>query len=626
MSVGAIGALGVAWFLGVLIVAAGWPRRRCWRADWPLVLPFGFFAGMGVTSFIHLGATLLAARPAFLGGTVEIVAIASLAWVVLRKPADAGSAGGLRLPRTWPELALASVLVQGLVAAAVIGWRTFRAEPFGGWDGWAIWNLHARFLVRAGPAWPALLAEPQLSWTHPDYPRLLAAGVARVWSWAGAESPAASALVSGAFALALLGLLAALLGRLHGFLAASAGALLLLGTPFFVTFAANQHADLPFAGYLLAALGGVLLHEKEPAARGWLALAGLFAGLAAWTKNEGLLFAVVGTAAVAGHGWHRAWGRRAAVEFVVSLGLALLPVVGFKLALAPPGDLGAGSWGTRLLQMGEWARHWTILASLGRDLWQFGDWFVHPLFAMALLPVVWRGRPATPGAAGPVPLVLGGMLAGYYLVYLTSPHDLAWHLDSSLVRLLLQLWPLAILWWSLALPRGADSPGAEPAGKLLRRGTCVAAGNVLVSAALLYAFAGQPAVGELANRRAGLAVISLSLGDGWFAPERYGNQRWAWSRGDATVRLHSGSGRRTTSTLRFSLRAIGPRRMSVRLADHLLWEGAVAEGFVVVTLPDLELPPGTTELRLSSDTPGRPESAAAGARVLSFALYDPELR
>jgi hypothetical protein len=36
------------------------------------------------------------------------------------------------------------------------------------------------------------------------------------------------------------------------------------------------------------------------------------------------------------------------------------------------------------------------------------------------------------------------MMVSYFFVYILSPYDLAWHLDSSLDRLLLQLWPLAI--------------------------------------------------------------------------------------------------------------------------------------------------------------------------------------
>jgi hypothetical protein len=37
------------------------------------------------------------------------------------------------------------------------------------------------------------------------------------------------------------------------------------------------------------------------------------------------------------------------------------------------------------------------------------------------------------------------MLAGYAVVYLTTPNDLAWHLSDSVHRLLMQLWPSALL-------------------------------------------------------------------------------------------------------------------------------------------------------------------------------------
>ena len=36
------------------------------------------------------------------------------------------------------------------------------------------------------------------------------------------------------------------------------------------------------------------------------------------------------------------------------------------------------------------------------------------------------------------------MFAAYYVAYLTTPHDVVWHLDTSLRRLLMQLWPSAL--------------------------------------------------------------------------------------------------------------------------------------------------------------------------------------
>jgi hypothetical protein len=85
------------------------------------------------------------------------------------------------------------------------------------------------------------------------------------------------------------------------------------------------------------------LHEAWPAAGARpLLLAGLTAGLSAWTKNEGLLFLL---ALTAGRGWVvvRAQGWRAwlgeARTFAMGLAPILLMIVYFKARLAPPNDL-----------------------------------------------------------------------------------------------------------------------------------------------------------------------------------------------------------------------------------------------------------------------------------------------
>ena len=35
--------------------------------------------------------------------------------------------------------------------------------------------------------------------------------------------------------------------------------------------------------------------------------------------------------------------------------------------------------------------------------------------------------------------------AGYYVIYVISPYDLEWHLQSSLDRVFMQLWPTLVL-------------------------------------------------------------------------------------------------------------------------------------------------------------------------------------
>jgi hypothetical protein len=63
-------------------------------------------------------------------------------------------------------------------------------------------------------------------------------------------------------------------------------------------------------------------------------------------------------------------------------------------------------------------------------------------------------------------LVLALMLAGYFLIYIITPHDLAWHVESSLSRLLLQLWPLFVLAYFMIVrsPEMVRSAGGDAIG------------------------------------------------------------------------------------------------------------------------------------------------------------------
>ncbi|MSU50866.1 MAG: phospholipid carrier-dependent glycosyltransferase [Opitutus sp.] len=620
MTVTVFAAVFSAWLIGGLIVAVAWPHQRSRRADLSLILPLGAILGFGATSVSFFVASLVSSRPAVIGGVIEFIATAALLWRLWRRPAAVPPEPAV-LAMTWLHWALATVFAQGATVAGVVAYRAYLAEPYGGWDGWAIWNLHARFLLRAGTAWPELLSAPQLSWTHPDYPLLVPASVARAWAWAGAESSFAAALVSVGFALASVALLMAIVARQRGRTPALLGGLLLIGTPFFVTFSSNEHADIPLATFMLAAVALVLLAEGTTAARGLWALAGVAAGFAAWTKNEGLLFAVVFGALVGVWEWRRG-SRRNVAFFLGGLAVGLLPVVGFKLFLAPANDLMSAPIGPRLAQLFGVARHRLILASLWRDLGAFGEWRMLPFPAMVLPFFAWRWRRALAGAGRTIPALLALMLAGYYGVYLLSPQDLTWHLDTSLVRLLLQLWPLALLGWGLAIP--ADAPAERSAARQRITPVVFVVANTLAAIGIVAMLAGQLAANELAVKRDGRATVTATLGDGWFAPERHGRDTWAWSGGDANLQLHTDAKFPAAPPvlLRFALRSLGSRTVTVRSGERVLWQGAVGEAFVVVEIRHVILTSGTTTLNFMTDVVGIPESSNPGARRLAFALYN----
>lgn len=622
-------SLAVAWMLGTLLVSALWPtgNRSCGE---PLLrASLGAVLGLGVTSAFHFAASIVSPGPAVLAAAAELITIGLLLTRVRRKvavrahrePDPRATEAGLSVAHPpWLLWLVATALVQAIVVASIVAWREWCAAPFGGWDGWAIWNMHARFMQRAGPAWTDLLGASQLNWTHPDYPRLLPASIARAWAWAGAESSLAPALVGAVFAFATLGMLLGWVARQRGWLAGCLAGLLLVGTPFFATFSLSQHADIALGAVMLAAVTLAGVANSSGASPPWLAT-GLCAGLAAWTKNEGLLFAGVFSAVVTVIAW-RGSPRRVG-PLLAGLALGLLPTVAFKL-LSPTNDLLAAPLGPRLAQLWDVARHRMVLTALWRDVRDFGEWSVSP-YVLLLLPLIgWRWRTRLRGIELLAPALAALMLAGYYAVYLLSPHDLSWHLNSSLVRLLLQLWPLAIAGACLWLPAGAaDASAAHARRGLVRAGFAVA--NVALALGLVFACSRQLAADELAAWRRDGVDARIGLGEGWHGIERHEREVWAWSAGHASLRLHV-AGVSGAARLRLSLRSLAPRTVTIRQGDRVLWQGSVGETLVPIEIAPFALTPGHGTLDFSTDAPGVAEAAAHGGRSLAFAVYNVRLR
>lgn len=605
-------AFASAWFVGTLIVTALWPRSRGLRAEVVLILPLGLGAGLGVTSITFFVASLVWRSPAFPAAMLDAAIAAAVGWIAWRRRNDVQRISTPRVTlRHW---LIAMVGAPLLAAAGIAAWRAWAVEPLGGWDGWAIWNMRARFIVRAGPEWIESLRQTPLGWSHLDYPLLVPASVARAWSWIGAEAPAAAGLVGWSLAAASVALLIGTAARLRGATVAWLGGVTLAGTPFFVTFAANAHADVPLGFFVLATVALLALDEKGP-----VALAGAMAGLAAWTKNEGLLFAVVATGSWIVGCWRRsAWGE--ARGFLAGLAVAMAPLVYFKIALAPGNDLVSGELIARLGQLWSPERHAQIWAALARDVIGFGEWRIVPLAALALA-LVAPGVCRLAGRERIAALVLGLTLAGYYAVYLITPWELTGHLASSLVRLLLQLWPATLLLWCLlAAPQAGSAPAAEP-GRRLRLAIGLA-GAALV-AVLCCRLDRQLAQNEIAAARVRGGAVSVVAADGWFGPEAHGRDAWRWSRGEAILLLHVDAERDgARATLRGGLRSLAPRTVVVRADGKEIWRGTVGERLTPVLVGDLALKAGVTRLEFATDAPAARESAEPGARELAFALYN----
>ncbi len=419
----------------------------------------GLGLGLGLATLLQFAIMALAGTSLLSVWWWDLGLLAALALAVaLRRGAPpqpdrvSGPAPAAALPR-WLRWVLALVALKAVLTLALAAF----VNPHGAWDGWGIWNLHARFLFRGGAQWKALFADYT---SHPDYPLLLPLAVVRTWLFAGGETDWGQVLTGLAFttalALATYAAVASLRGRAQGLLAL----LTLLGTPMFLNRGGSQCADVPLALYLLASLWLLLLDQRRHRP-GLIVLAGFSAGLAAWTKNEGLLFIAafipcLAAVGLAGRGARATLGRLAWLALGLALPLAV--VAWFKLSYAPVNDLVAGQgWRQSWLCLSDASRWAEVLAGFWRYGLGFSEMVVWPwpVLAAYLLLMGVRTEPAERPAQVVLALVLALMLAGYLLVYVTSPVPLDYHLRSSYGRLMLQLWPsFLLLFFTLARPPG----------------------------------------------------------------------------------------------------------------------------------------------------------------------------
>jgi hypothetical protein len=321
------------------------------------------------------------------------------------------------------------------------------SEPHGFWDAWSIWNLHARFLERGGTHWTDLFTT-QIGWTHPDYPLLVPSIIAQTWSVMRSETTFVPAAVAFLFTFGTVAVLVGAVRTLRGWDQALIAGALLLGTVTFLQFAVWQYADIPLAFYMLTALALLCFDDVK-----YTMLAGAMAGFAAWTKNEGLLFVVVLVLARCIVRLRQKTTAKLFGElkwFAAGLAPVLAVVALFKFRFAPPGDMLTGGPVEMLKHLVDFGRWVTVIEGFVKYVFFFGTLptFIVPItLVLALYAYLVRfkvdqeRRTAVHTAIAAVVL----MLLGDFAVYLLLSNRLDWQIGTSLDRILMQIWPAALL-------------------------------------------------------------------------------------------------------------------------------------------------------------------------------------
>jgi len=434
---------------GILLVHILWPDRGFWRLGFKVFLGIG--VGMGLRSVLYfLYLQILPARNAFI--YIDLASLACLLIVAAAREMQRG-------PSAWSHTSIPSLSTTQRLLAAIAGVvfvisllstaNYLLRRRQGDWDAWMMYNRAARFMYIDQAHWLESFSPQMHPIFHADYPLLLALNIVAGWEMLGRDSAAVPMLQSAFFAIACVGLTACALATVKSVGQAALGLTLLWGIPVFVNEGAREMADMPMAFFILAT--GVLLYMCVlNGGAGPLVLAGVTAGLAAWTKNEGSVLVIgAGIAVLLALG--RRPSLRGILRFAAGLALPLAVVLFFKLRIAPSGDILSAAAGGSLSQLTDLSRHALILRYLWSEISGFGSWNIAGL-GIGILPILalyyalFRSRippelrPAY--AAGLAILVI--QVLGYYAAYLISPYDLAWHLSYSSTRIVLQIFPLLL--------------------------------------------------------------------------------------------------------------------------------------------------------------------------------------
>jgi hypothetical protein len=189
-------------------------------------------------------------------------------------------------------------------------------------------------------------------------------------------------------------------------------------------------------------------HLAEARQRRLLLLAGLALGLSTLVKHEGALFLAAAALVLLGS------RPRALLPFALGALAPLCLLVWFVHGFAPASDLAPGGLRQLLHRALSPSRAAIIVSALARRLVFFQRWALHLAAFTALLAVrLWRGD-LEPRARRLLTLCALALL-GFLIALLSTPHPLDWHLRTSIDRLLLQLWPAAVV--ALALQRAPAS-------------------------------------------------------------------------------------------------------------------------------------------------------------------------
>jgi len=296
--------------------------------------------------------------------------------------------------------------------------------PWGAWDGTFIWNLHAKFLADQ-ELWIRLFSK-QISWSHPDYPLFLPSLIAMFWNFNGSVSTIIPILIS---LLPLLGIIVLLFSSFNNTLIGFFPCAIILSDKIFMGQASSQYADTWLAFFILL---GTYLIKYIKDNKSLFFITGIVISGAFWVKNEGLFFFLITSFLVF---FQYVSDKKLIVKYFSGTIVLIIILIVFKTINYTENDMLPGLFKTFGIKLFDSNRYILIFKYFKITILE-----KFPILPLLLLfSVIFYPKFEKLNIYPFLGIIF--LICTYFFIYLFTPKDLAWHLETSLDRLIHHVYP-----------------------------------------------------------------------------------------------------------------------------------------------------------------------------------------
>jgi len=332
------------------------------------------------------------------------------------------------------------IFITALLTGLIHIFYTIKMHPYGTWDAHYIWNLRPRFFIALndiGQSWKMFFDQVE-AWTHADYPLLIPVYNYKNHILNGSYNPVLNTWTSVLILSAVLSGVYGLVNEVSGRKNALLSVIILLTTGCFIFLAMSQCADVPLSLFILTAAASISLFVKYKN-KAYVFFAYYFAASAAFCKNEGLMFFLIFT--------------------IMSLLLiknqnkkmllygALVPLVCIflhKALLFLNCDLFENQTLSIIIdRLFNLERYKMILFIVSKHIAENYLTLII-LFCGVCLSGFTQNRKVKTLGIMYISIVILAIL-GYFTIYLITPRELEWHINTTDIRLIAQYIPLFIV-------------------------------------------------------------------------------------------------------------------------------------------------------------------------------------